>query len=228
MAGEAVTMPGPDNQIQVQMGFPSPSRLFTPGVIILLVLMLVGFILRTFAGDFTDSVLALNPPQVLRGHIWQLASYSLINDAMGLVFNGIIVLFIGSMIDREWRTRSFLVLWLVVVVLTGILWIAISVLFKQGMTGMGSQSGVYGLIAAMGLLQRRRPVLGPLQAQHMALLLIGIGMILSISRPLNFIWIAGAGISWAYIQLLWRRGYRVTQTGPAPVGKRGEGFIDLD
>ena len=87
---------------QTQMTFPSPRKLFTPGVITILVLLIAGILLSTFAGGFTTGFLALSAQNVLHGKIWQLVTYPFVsNSPMNLIFSGLMVLMLGSAIERE-------------------------------------------------------------------------------------------------------------------------------
>jgi membrane associated rhomboid family serine protease len=221
----------PEPQSPVKRCFPAASRVFAPGVNLLLILMLAGFLLFTFAHDFALGVLALNPGDVLHGQVWQLVTYFVVNDTIGFIFNALAVLFMGSAIEKQWRMSSFLLLWLVVIVACGLAWLAVSVISGREMVGMGGQAGVYGLIASFGMLFRgRQPqrMFGALQGQHLALLFIAIGIILSITQPVNFIWLAGAGVAYLYIKFLWRKQNHKGDLQSGPAGDRGGGFVDLD
>jgi len=89
---------------QVQLQMPSPTKLLTPAVTAILILIVIGFALINYARDFTFSILALSKSGIFSGKIWQLITYSLINGGCGLVFNGLVILFFGSLIERQWKT----------------------------------------------------------------------------------------------------------------------------
>ncbi len=221
----------PDYEIQTQSTLPSPGKLFTPGVTVIIVLMIVGFLLNIFAQQFTVNYLALTPQTCLPGRLWQLVSYPFINgDPMGLIFSGLMVLFIGSAIEREWRTGSFILLWLVVSVVCGILWLLINMILSSNIIGMGSAACSYGLIATFGLIYRRRrsfAMFASLETQHLALILIAIGILMSIMTPINLVWVAGAGVAYIYIKLRWHLSSNKTNVPPSPQG-RSNGFVDID
>ena len=217
---------------QMQMALPSPRRLFTPGVTGILVLLVVGFLISLLAPAFAAEVLGLSARGVLRGMVWQLVTYPFLsNSPMNLVFGGMMILFIGSTIEREWRTASFLALWLVVSIACGLLWIAVSLVIGSNPVGMGATACCYGFISTMALLRRGTRFFMffvTVEAQHLALILIAIGVILNIMTPMNLVWIAGALVAYVYVKAHWSH----TKKGPArsqprATGDRGS-FVDID
>ena len=73
---------------------------------------------------------------------------------------------------------------------------------------MGGHGCAYGLIGAFGLVFRKRRflvLLWGMEAQYLALLLIGIGLVIGIAAPITWIWVGGAGVAYVYIKLLWRQ-----------------------
>lgn len=220
-----------DFQTRTQMVMPSPSKLFTPAVTTIIALLIAGFALATYFPGFTVRYLGLSSQGVFSGKLWQVITYSLINPcASALIFNGIMVLFIGSSIERVWRTRSFVLLWVVVSVVCAVLWMLVSLVLGQNMVGMGSAACGYGLIAAFGILNYRKRVftlLCTIEAQYLAMIFIGIGIVISIASPFNLIWVSGALVAYLYIKWTLRR-----RTGTKTVDSfsrgGGSGFVDID
>ena len=64
---------------QTRITFPSPTKFFTPGVTALIVLLISGMLLSTFAPEFTSGFLALTAQNVVRGRIWQLVTYPFVS-----------------------------------------------------------------------------------------------------------------------------------------------------
>lgn len=128
--------------------------MFTPGVIVLLVLMISGIVLYSLVPGFTVTFLAVHPRQLLHGRLWQMVTYSLINDAMNGILHGMVVFFIGGFIEREWRTRSFLGLCAVISIGSAVVWSMTSFILGRDLTGMSSAAVTFGLIAAFGLIFR--------------------------------------------------------------------------
>lgn len=220
-----------DFQQQVQFQMPSPSKLFTPAVTVLLVLMVIGYTLVHYATDFTLRYIAVSKTAIFSGKIWQLITYSFVNGCvLNFVFNLFIVLFIGSMVERVWRTRGFLFLVSTTCVACGLVWILISLILNKELIGIGTESISYGLIAAFGILFRKQRFwffFFITEAQTIALIMIGIGVVINIPNPVSWIWILGALISYLYIKARWS--YLAREKSPVPTSEiRNDGFVDID
>ncbi len=217
---------------QTQISFPSPTRLFTRGVITILTLLIAGILLYTFAPSFTTGFLAISAHNVLRGRIWQLVTYPFVSGSpMNLVFSGLMVLFVGSAIEREWKTASFLLLWMVISAACGLLWIVINLLTGNNFVGMGASACTYGLITTMGLLFRGRRFFmffATVESWHLVLILIVIGILMNIATPINLVWISGALVAYLYIKLRWSMASKSRRSIPSVEQKPSNGFVDID
>jgi len=217
---------------QTRITFPSPTKLFTPGVTALIVLMIAGMLLSTFAPGFTSGFLALTAQNVIRGRIWQLVTYPFVSGSpMNLVFSGLMVLFVGSTIEREWRTTSFLLLWLVISVGCGLLWVIVNLLTGNNFVGMGASACTYGLLATIGLLFRGRRFFmffATVESRHLVLILIAIGILMNIRSPINLVWISGALVAYVYIKLQWRMAPQSHGSVPSVGQRRSGNFVDVD
>jgi len=216
---------------EMRIALPSPQKLLTPGVIILLSLVVAGFLGLALGGEAVGRALALSPLAVLHGKIWQLVTYPFLNGPVGLICNGMVILFFGSAVEREWRTASFLLLWLVVTVTCGLLWILLNLLMGYSMAGAGAGVGGYGLIATFGLLfrgQRFFAFFGTIEAQHIAIGLIAIGVILSLPMPITLVWVAGALVAYVYVKARWSlRAHPSVRSSLQRSGGKGQ-FVDID
>jgi hypothetical protein len=97
--------------------------------------------------------------------------------------------------------------------------------------GIGTGACAYGLIAAFGLLFRRRRFFAffwTVEAQYLALVLIGIGIVVGIARPITWIWVGGAGVAYIYIKLLWSGTSKGPRIRKRSVQNRQSSFVDLD
>lgn len=219
-----------DFQQQVQFQMPSPTKLLTPAVTTILVFLVVGFTLIVYARDFTFLYLGLSKSGIFSGRVWQLITYSLINGGCGLVFNGLIILFFGSLIERQWKTRYLLMLLLTVGIVCGLVWILISILLGKDLVGIGSASLAYGLIGAFGLLFRKQRFwcfLWTLEAQTIAWIMIVIGLVGGIAWPMLWVWVSGALIAYLYIKLWWKiQNHR--QSYASSPSTQMNGFVDID
>jgi membrane associated rhomboid family serine protease len=217
---------------QTQMTFPSPTKLFTPGVIVILALLIAGILLSTFAPGFTTGFLAVSAQNVLHGRIWQLVTYPFVsNSPMNLIFSGLMVLMLGSAIEREWKTASFLLLWAVVSGICGLLWVIVNLLTGNNFIGMGASACTYGLIATMGLLFRGRRFFmffATVESRYLVLILIAIGILMNITTPINLVWISGALVAYGYIKLRWSMASKSSRGVSSVEQKRANGFVDID
>ena len=217
---------------QIQMTFPSPTKLLTPGVTAIIILLIAGMLLSLIAGDFTISFFALSSHNVLHGRIWQLVTYPFVSSfPINMIFSGLIVLFVGSAIEREWRTASFILLWLVTSVGCALLWIIVNLLTGNNFIGTGASGCTYGLIATMGLLFRGRKFFMffvTVDSRYLVLILIAIGILMNIATPINLVWILGALIAYAYIKLRWSMASRSHGSTPSVKQRRPGDFVDVD
>lgn len=219
-------------QAQTQMAFPSPTKLFTPGVITILILLIAGLLLSIFASGFTADFLAVSAQNVMHGRIWQLITYPFVSDSpMNLFFSGLMVLMLGSTIEREWKTVSFLLLWAVVSAVCGLLWVIVNLVTGNNFIGMGASACTYGLIAAMGLLFRGRRLFiffTTVDSQCLVLILIAIGILMNIATPINLVWISGALVAYGYIKLRWNMASKSSRGVSSAEQGRSNGFVDID
>ena len=217
---------------QAQMAFSSPTKLFTPGVVTIIVMLIAGMLLSTFAPGFTAGFLALSARNLMHGRIWQLASYPFTsNSPMALIFSGLMVLFVGSAIEREWKAASFILLWVVVSVACGFLWVIVNLLTGNNFIGMGASACTYGLIATMGLLFRGRRFFmffATVESHHLVLILVAVGILINISMPFNMIWISGALVAYGYVKLRWNMASKIRRDISATGEGRANGFVDID
>lgn len=211
---------------------PTPEKIFTPVVTTLIGLSVAGFVLTLLAQDFVASWLALNPYFVIRGRVWQLLTYPFVgNNALFLILDTVVMLVLGSAVEREWRSRALLGLWLVVTILCAVLWILVSLLTGTSsiITGMGA--GAFGMVGAFGLLFRERRFLWFLvavNAQTLALILIAVGIIFCLPTPIALVQILGAPIAYGYVHLLWWLGSRDESVVSKGSDYRPGGFVDID
>jgi membrane associated rhomboid family serine protease len=162
--------------------------------------------------------------------VWQLVTYSVVNpNPMQLIFNGLAVLFLGSMIERQWRTRSYVLLWLVVSVICGLAWILLDGLLGSSSTAVGANGCIYGMLGTFSILFRRRRffmLFATLETKYLIFILLAIGILMSLSQPMMLIWILGAPIGYGYTKLMWKiSSERASTTSENTQTSR---FADLD
>ena len=176
--------------------------------------MLIGFAMASCAHHFVIVHLALSASSVVdRGRIWQLLTYPFVTGSVQkLIFTGALVLFIGSLIERELHTVTFLIFWLVVSVICGLLWVAGNLAAGNNLAGLGAVALAYGLVGAFALLFRRRRVqllFWTVEAQYLALFFIAIGILFGTRHWTMWLWICSGTVSGAAVaHMLGRTGSR--------------------
>ena len=198
-----------DFQRRLQLQLPSATQLFTPAVTVFLVLSIIGFAVTTYAPSFTANWLALSGRGVFRGKIWQLVTYPFFASCViPFIWSCVILLFMGSAVERQWKTRGFLALWFVVSITCGVLWVLMSVVVFMafGLTpiALGNWGCMYGIIAVFGILFKKQKFLVyffVMEGQHLAILMIAIGLVASIVSPFSLVFVAGALIAYFYTKL---------------------------
>jgi membrane associated rhomboid family serine protease len=112
-------------------------------------------------------------------------------------------------------------LWFIAGVSCALIWMAVSLVatLVAGVEfrGSGADSAVYALLGAFGLAFRRKRFLfffWGMEAQYVVLILVAIGLIVGIQQPITWIWVAGAGVGYLYLRVIWR-----LREGFAPGGR---------
>lgn len=93
--------------------------------------------------------------------IWRLITYQFLHSGvMHLVFNMIVLYFMGPFVERAWGSRTFIKFYLICGAAGGIVY---TVLARLGVLGIGPMVGasgaIYGLMAAMVIMYPRMKVL---------------------------------------------------------------------
>lgn len=197
----------PDFEQRMQIEMPSPSKLFTPAVTALLILMVAGYALVACAPSWV-AWLMLEPGAILRGKVWALAGYVFYEKfAINLLFNLLAVLFVGNMVERQWKARSLVLLWLSASIVCGLIWTAVNLLAGKNGIGFGAGPCVYALLGAFGAMFGRRRflfIVAAVEARWIAAIFIGVGLLMSLSRPITAVWLVGALVGYLYIFLVRR------------------------
>lgn len=211
---------------------PTPSQLFTPVITTLLVLCLLGFTIATYAREWAAAWLVLDPHHLIRGRVWTLLTYPFVQSCIWwLVFDCFVLLLIGSAVEREWRSRSVVALWLVITIICGVLWTVVCLLLGKRFFMGGAGPGCFAMIAAFGLLYHGRRFLWLLvtvEAQTFAWILIGIGLVLCIPNPMNVIAVLGGPLAYGYMRFLWWLSARDQDRMAGGGGYRPSSFVDID
>jgi membrane associated rhomboid family serine protease len=218
-----------NGQQPIQFEMPTPLKIFTPAVTALLVLMAAGYILILAAPGVTEWI-GLVPDGVLRGKVWQLASYVFGERfAMNFLFNAMAILFVGNMFEREWKARSLAGLWVSASIVCGLIWTTVNLLAGKNWIGLGAGPCVYALLGAFGLLFGKRRFfffVAAVQARWIAAIFIGLGLVMSLRQPISIVWIIGAPVGYLYIAFLRRFASGPRAAGAGPSSRTGHLEID--
>jgi membrane associated rhomboid family serine protease len=220
------------SEAQVHIQIPTPGKLFTPAVTVIIVLSLLGFLASLFARDFTLNWLALSSGQLMRGMVWQLVTYPFVFlGPVALLFDLSVILVIGSTIERQWGTKTFILFWLFVSVLCGLIWVFVGGFLRQPFPGLSSAACCYAMVAVFGLVFRGRRFLlmmTTVDAQTLALLMLGVSLILNLYPPINLIWMLGAALGYAFVKLREKSQYAQARPSDGDSPYQPGSFVDID
>lgn len=154
------------------------------------VVYLLQVLTRHFGGGFIDDWFALNPVgQTTNFQIWQFFTYNFLHaDVMHLVFNMLILVFVGGEIEAIWGTRRLLVFYGFCSVAVGLVYFLFQLMFGVGYNPlMGASGGLYGLLMAYSILFPERELLFmmmfPLRTKHFVMLISAIEFLQLASSP---------------------------------------------
>jgi membrane associated rhomboid family serine protease len=108
-------------------------------------------------GDFLQAHMALRPRSLLRGEIWQLATYSLIQPGiLSIVFSMLTLWFTGTLLEGSYGSRWLTELYWTSVIGGAVIASAISFTHVFGLRpdvgAIGAWSGIFGLLIAIAML----------------------------------------------------------------------------
>jgi membrane associated rhomboid family serine protease len=218
-----------ENETRLELAIPSPGKLFTPAVTVLLALMIIGYAITNYAREFTCANLALSAEGILSGKIWQLLTYPFVEgNGLTLIFFIFILLFVGSNIEKEYRAGWVVLFLSVISVFCGIIWFLVTWLIGINALGHGGWGCGFGLSTAFGMLFYKRRYIAwfwVMEGQYVAWALIAIGIIFCIPSVITLLWLSGAVIGYLYIKLR----YKILFAAPS-MGQRNrpKDFIDID
>ncbi len=165
------------------------------------------------------SHLVLEPAAVLRGEIWQLATYSFLNDGILSVLFGMLTLwFCGSLLESSYGGRWLFELYASSVVGGALVATLLSFTHLLGLRpdviAIGSWAGVFGLMVAIALLFGDQEFLLwfvlRIKAKYMVAIYILIAVALLLKEADSFgalLQLSGALCGFLYVRFAPRRGF---------------------
>lgn len=170
-----------------------PIRL-TRVVKILLVANVATFIIQQsvdrFMGGNLLGWLALIPSGVVMNfRVWQLGTYAFLHaDVLHLFLNMVMLAFTGPELEAQWGVRRFVRFYLFCLLIAGLAYLAIQLMFGDLHSPMvGASGAIYGLLTAYGILFGERTVLFmmvmPMKAKHFVWLLAAMNFMTTVFSP---------------------------------------------
>ncbi|GGH01972.1 hypothetical protein GCM10011586_17120 [Silvibacterium dinghuense] len=178
-------------------------------------LLVLGVASAPFAGRLMGW-LALSPPAVLHGAIWQLVTYSFVHiGLLNTLFELMSLWFLGSFLESNHGSRWLAEIYFVSVLGAGLA--AIGLYFAMPASAVplvGAYGGLFGLLIAFGVLYADMqfmmfPLPIGIKAKYLVAvyMLISIAMLFSSERAFAFSQLGGALAGFLYIRLAPRRGF---------------------
>ncbi|TDJ09017.1 MAG: rhomboid family intramembrane serine protease [Deltaproteobacteria bacterium] len=194
-----------------------------------LIISCIGFfilqnIFTKFVGFPLEAYLGLSGERFFSGHLYELFTYPLMGRGLWeVLFNSLLLWFIGSDLENSWGTKRYLSFLLVAVLGAGVTYLLIYLGFLTSyaapLTGL---SGIVNfLMLAYAILYPNRlfsfMFVFPIKAKHFCMIIIGMEVFLGVFSPMGAISLSHLGsmaAGYAYMVYLSRPRKR-----PKPRGK---------
>jgi membrane associated rhomboid family serine protease len=163
--------------------------------------------------------LGVIPALVIRGFVWQPFTYMFLHSTAGighLLFNMLLLWFLGGDLERHWGSRAFLRYYLVCGVGAGIIITVLGLFSEQGrMTPtIGASGAIYGVILAFGMIFGERIILFmfmfPMKARTFAWILFAVAFFSSLTGQSSGVshigHLGGMVVGYLYLKRAWRFG----------------------
>lgn len=215
---------------------PAPTKLFTPVVIVLLILLIAGSVLLYWFKEDFIYYFGLTGFEVMGWKIWQCFTYSFIEPSWwNLLVDTSILIFCGSAVEREYKSRNLVVFFALTIPIFGLIMLVVMMLFRQIQFIIGSDVLYYGTLGMFAYCYRKQRFMlyiWAVEADKIAWVLVIIGAVFAIFRPYYLLFVPASFLGWYYIK--WfkgggiRIGGRTAKTASRPAGERKGGFVDVD
>lgn len=197
-----------------QMQFTAPK--VSPVNKIILITTAVCFLLTAIlkaVGAFSlVSILGLSASGILSGLIFQFLTYPFIETQfMGILFNSLILWFIGSELESQWGTKVYVRFLLITVLSVGLIYTGVSFAFLYGTyvysAPIHGLSGInFALLIAYSLLfpdrQMSFMMIFPMRARTFCWILVGIEAYMAIFSSITNSWahLLAMGVSYLIVR----------------------------
>lgn len=171
-----------------QMSFQTPVLTkVNKGIIFLYVtVFLLSSILKLSTNISLLHLLGLSFGMVKKGLILQVITYPFIDvDFISVLFNSLIIWFIGADLERNWGTKFYLSYLGIIVIGTAFFFLSLSFFTgNEGMPLYGVTGMTYGMLLAYGIIYSERlmtfMLIFPMKAKYFCLLLVGIQLYMGV------------------------------------------------
>jgi membrane associated rhomboid family serine protease len=190
----------------MQAGFQAPPLSKTNKIII--IALVVIFILSQISKGALGSYLALSLSGISSGLVFQMITYPFIEASfMGLLFECLLLWFIGSELENKWGRKFYIEFFLVSVLSVAPLYLILSKTLGLTAPLMGITGFNYALLVAYAIIYSERQLMFmmifPLKAKYFCMLLAGIQLytgFFSGAGAVSFSHLAAMGFAFLFLK----------------------------
>lgn len=196
--------------MQTSMYVPPLTKINKLLISTVVALFLLNAVLGLLANTSIVPWLGLSWIGLKNGLIYQPLTFALVESSfLGVIFNCLLVWFIGSDLEVKWGTRFYIKYLVICVMSSAVLYIITSALgFGTGaLTGMGGIT--YALLVAYGLIYSDRlltfMLIFPMKAKYFCMILAGMQLYLSVfsaNRAIALVHLSAMLVGFIYLNLL--------------------------
>lgn len=170
-------------------------------VAVLVVSMLVTTVVMSTGAAAVLNLLAFTSDSVLRGEIWRVVTYGLVNEpSLGFVIDMAMIVWFGREVERSFGRKAFLQLYVCLYFVTPLVLTVIGVVRPTVFVG---QTGALALFVAFATLHPNAMMLFNVLAKWVAIILVGIFTLMALAANditrLLTLW-ATTGFAHAYVR----------------------------
>lgn len=133
-----------------QVYFPKLSPINKIILISVFVVFLLDSLMMKVGGSSLSPFFILSPDRFFDGHIYTLLTYPLLCKSIWeLLFNGLLLWFVGAELETLWGRKKYLFFLLFSQLMAGLLFLTLSVILPQSLFGGAFLSSLHGISQAM-------------------------------------------------------------------------------
>lgn len=185
-------------------------------IIAMVFFFILDSILKLSSGVSLNIVMGLSCNGFFNGQIYQLITYPFIGSGLlEVVFNAILLWFIGSEFESSWGTKRYIIFNIFTVVLTGLFFLFIANIFSNSSNAIASipLTGIVGIVnaqlVAYTVINPDRVfsffMIFPMRAKYFCWILIGMQLYMGVFSPAGLmVWghLFAMGLGFIYMKYL--------------------------